>query len=111
MRFYNLLSFRLFILIFCILTILGIGFSLYYLSLESEQYEEVARQCAKRTSEIVAGSTKNAMLLNQKESAYKIMHEVAAQEGIEKISSIQRLMPRSGRKWKFPARPVLPVMM
>lgn len=85
MRLYNLLSFRLFILIFILLTILSIGFSLYYVTLESEQYEEIARQCAQRTSHVVAASTKNAMLLNNKESAYEIMRAISKQEGIDKI--------------------------
>jgi len=85
MRFYNLLSFRLFLLIVLFLTILTIGYSFYFVDLESAQYEEVARQCAQRTSEIIIRSTKNAMLLNQKDNAYEIMSSVVRQEGIEKI--------------------------
>jgi two-component system NtrC family sensor kinase len=85
MRFYDLLSFRLFLLIVLILTVLTIGYSLYYVSLESEQYEEIARQCAERTSHIISGSTKNAMLLNQKDKAFEIMKSIANQEGVEKI--------------------------
>ncbi len=85
MRFYNLLSFRLFLLIVFFLTILTIGYSFYFVELETAQYEEVARQCAQRTSEIIIRSTKNAMLLNQKDNAYDIMNSVAMQEGIEKI--------------------------
>jgi hypothetical protein len=73
MRFFHLLSFRLFILIVLILTVLTIGYSLYYVSLQSTQYEEIARQCAERTSRIIVGSTKNAMLLNKKDSAFEIM--------------------------------------
>jgi len=86
MRFYDLLSFRLFVVIVLILMALSIGFSLYFVSIESEQYEQVAQQCAQRTSEIVIGSTKNAMLLNQKENAYEIMRSIVTQEEIEKIS-------------------------
>ncbi len=85
-RLSNLLSFRLFIFIFFILIVLTVGFSLYYIQMESAQYEEVARQCANRTSALVAGSTRNAMLLNQKEKAFEIIHDLASQEGIEKIS-------------------------
>ncbi len=86
MRFYDLLSFRLFLVIVLTLMALSIGFSLYYISIESEQYEEIAQQCARRTSEIVIGSTKNAMLLNQKENAYEIMLSIVTQPEIEKIS-------------------------
>lgn len=86
MRLYNLLSFRLFLLIVIILTILTVGYSFYFVEIESSQYEEFARQCAQRTSEIVIRSTKNAMLLNQKDKAYQIMKAVVRQEGIEKIS-------------------------
>lgn len=86
MRFYDLLGFRLFIVIVLILMALSIGFSLYYISIESEQYEKIAQQCAQRTSEIVIGSTKNAMLLNQKENAYEIMLSIVTQQEIEKIS-------------------------
>ena len=85
MRLSNLLSFRLFILIFLVLTALSVGFSLYYIQLESAQYQEVARQCAQRTSALVAGSTRNAMLLNQKGKAFEIMRDLALQDGIEKI--------------------------
>jgi two-component system NtrC family sensor kinase len=85
MRFYDLLSFRLFLLIVLILTVLTIGYSLYYISLESEQYEEIASQCAERTSHIISASTKNAMLLNQKDKAFEIMKSIAKQEGVEKI--------------------------
>jgi two-component system NtrC family sensor kinase len=85
MRFYDLLSFRLFLLIVLILTILTIGYSLYYVSLQSQQYEEIARQCAERTSNIISGSTKNAMLLNKKDNAFEIMKSIADEEGIEKI--------------------------
>ena len=86
MRFFHLLSFRLFILIVLILTALTIGYSLYYISLQSTQYEEIALQCAERTSRVIVGSTKNAMLLNKKDSAFEIMKSIADQEGIEKIS-------------------------
>ena len=85
MRLTNLLSFRLFIFIFFILTVLTVGFSLYYIQMESAQYEEIARQCANRTSSLVAGSTRNAMLLNQKEKAFEIINDLVKQEGIEKI--------------------------
>jgi two-component system NtrC family sensor kinase len=54
-------------------------------SLETKQYEEIARQCAERTSHIISGSTKNAMLLNQKDKAFEIMKSIASQEGVEKI--------------------------
>ena len=86
MRFYKLLSFRLFTLIFLILTTFTILFSFYILKLETGQYEEVARQCAKRTSEIVSGSTRHSMLLNQKEHTYEIMKSIVGRQGIEKIS-------------------------
>jgi two-component system NtrC family sensor kinase len=85
MKFYDLLSFRLFMLIVLILTVLTIGYSLYYIALETEQYEEIARQCAERTSHIISGSTKNAMLLNQKDKAFEIMKSISNQEGVEKI--------------------------
>ena len=85
MRFYNLLSFRLFLLIVTILTIITLGYSYYFVTLETEQYEEFARQCAERTSNVITGSTKNAMLLNQKDKAFQIMKSIASQEEIEKI--------------------------
>lgn len=93
MRFFKLLSFRLFILIFLILTTFTILFSYYILQLETRQYEEVARQCAKRTSEIVFGSTRHSMLLNQNEYTYEIIKSIVSQQGIEKIS----LYEKSGR--------------
>ena len=92
MRIYDLLSFRLFILIFLILTVLTIGFSLYYIKIESQQYSEYAQQWAERTSRIVTGSTKSSMLQNHKERTYAIMRSIVEQQGIEKI----RLYNKSG---------------
>ena len=86
MKFYRLLSFKLFIYLFLILTSFSIIFSFYLIEFESEQFEEVARQCAQRTSDIVANSTKNAMLRNQKEDAYEIMDQIAMQNAISEIS-------------------------
>ena len=93
MHFYRLLSFKLFVLVFLVLIILTIGFSLYYIKIESEQYAEIARQYAYRTSEIVSGSTKNSMLLNAKESTYSIMQGIVQEEGIQKVT----LFDKSGR--------------
>jgi len=90
MRFYRLISFRLFILIFLILTTFTIFFSLHYVTIESEQYQEVARQCAKRTSEIVRGSTRHSMLYNHKEDTYDIIETIVEQEGIDEISIYDR---------------------
>jgi len=92
MRFYDLLSFRLFVLIFLILTVLTIGFSLYYMKIESQQYSEYAQQWAERTSRIVTGSTRTSMLQNHKEGTYEIMRSIVEQQGIEKI----RLYNKSG---------------
>ena len=86
MRFFNLLSFRLFMLIFFILSVLTLIFTYYYIKTEAEQYEEIARQCAQRTSEIIAYSTKNSMLLNQKVNTFNIIRSIVEQEAIEKIS-------------------------
>jgi two-component system NtrC family sensor kinase len=85
MRFHRLLSFKLFLIILLVLTILTVGFSLYYIQIETAQYEEVARQCAERTSEIIANSTQNAMLNNIKENAYEIIRNISKQETIEYI--------------------------
>ncbi len=93
MYFYRLLSFKIFVLVFVVLIILTVGFSLYYIKTESEQYAEIARQFAYRTSEIVAGSTRNSMLLNAKESTYSIMNGIVKQEGIQKVT----LFDKTGR--------------
>lgn len=86
MNFYKLLSFRLIVLIFLVLTTFTILLSLYLIKSQSEQFEEVARQCAQRTSDTVANSTRIAMLRNQKEDAYDIMDQIARQKAINKIS-------------------------
>ena len=39
MRFHRLLSFKLFLIILLVLTILTVGFSLYYIQIETAQYE------------------------------------------------------------------------
>jgi two-component system NtrC family sensor kinase len=93
MYFYRLLSFKIFVLVFIVLIVLTVGFSLYYIKTESEQYAEVARQCAYRTSEIVAGSTRNSMLLNAKESTYSIIRGIVKQESIQKVT----LFDKTGR--------------
>ena len=93
MHFYRLLSFKLFVLVFIVLIILTIGFSLYYIKTESAQYAEIARQYAFRTSEIVTGSTRYSMLLNAKESTYSIIQGIVQQEGIQKVT----LFDKTGR--------------
>jgi len=86
MKFYRLLSFRLLVLIFLVLTTFTILLSMYLIKNESEQFEEVARQCAQRTSDIIANSTRHSMLRNQTEDTYEIMDAIAKQEAISKIS-------------------------
>jgi two-component system NtrC family sensor kinase len=93
MYFYRLLSFKLFVLVFVVLIILTVGFSLYYIKTESEQYAEIARQCAYRTSEVVAGSMRNSMLLNATESTNSIMKGIVQKEGIQKVT----LFDKTGR--------------
>jgi len=85
MRFVRLISFKLFSLVFLILTTLTILFSLYYVTIETSQYEEFARQCAKRTSEIIRGSTRQSMLDDHKEATYNIIQTIVTQEGIKEI--------------------------
>jgi two-component system, NtrC family, sensor kinase len=86
MKFYRLLSFRLFILIFFVLTTFTIVISYYLIKFESDQFEEVARQCAQRTSEVIANSTRHSMLRNQNEDTYEIIDAIAKQKAITKIS-------------------------
>ncbi len=93
MRLYRLLSFKLFLLVFIILTILSVGFSLYYISMESQQYQVLLRQCAKRSAAIVSASTRNAMLANHKEDTYAIIDAIARQQAISKIY----LMDKTGK--------------
>lgn len=86
MKFYRLLSFRLFVLIFFILTTFTIVISYYLIKFESDQFEEVAKQCAQRTSEVIANSTRHSMLRNQNEDTYEIMDAIAKQKAINQIS-------------------------
>ena len=93
MRLYRLLSFKLFLLVFFVLTILSVGFSLYYIRIESQQYQVLLRQCAQRSAAIVAASTRNAMLANHKEDTYAIIDAIARQKAISKIY----LMDKTGK--------------
>ncbi len=93
MRLHRLLSFKLFILVFIILTILTVGFSLYYIRTESQQYQLLLRQCAQRSAAIVAASTRNAMLANHKEDTYAIIDAITNQEAVSRIY----LMDKTGK--------------
>ena len=85
MRVFRLLSFRLFVLIFFILTALTFLFSYYQLQSQSENYLKMVTEFGMRVSELVKGSTRHSMLLNHKEDTYHIIRTLAEQHGIEKI--------------------------
>ncbi len=85
MRFFRLLSFRLFVIIFVILAGLTVAFSYYYVSIESSQYEEFIRQCAKRTSEIIRSATRRSMLDNHKDYTFDIINTVSHLESVNEI--------------------------
>jgi len=90
MRIHRLLSFKIFLLVFIILMILSVSFSLYYIRMESQQYQVLLRQFAKRSAAIVGASTRNAMLANHKEDTYAIIDAIARQEAISKIYLIDK---------------------
>ncbi len=85
MRLIRLLSFRIFILVFIILSALSIFVSYLQLSSQLENYEQMVTDCGMRTSELIRASTRHSMLLNQNEATYNIIRTIARQEAIEKI--------------------------
>jgi len=90
MHLQRLLSFKIFLLVFIILTILSVSFSLYYIRMESQQYQVLLRQFAMRSAAIVSASTRNAMLANHKEDTYAIIDAIGRQEAISKIYLIDK---------------------
>lgn len=85
MRIFRLLSFRLFVLIFVILTALSFLVSYFQLESQAENYEQMITEWGMLASELVRGSTRHSMLLNQKEDTYHIIRTIAEQQGIEKV--------------------------
>ena len=88
MRFGRLLSLKLFVIIFFIMSALSIVLSLYHLSFETKHYEEIARTCAGRVSTIVTGSMRMAMMYNDRESINDIIKSIVVREGIDKICMV-----------------------
>jgi len=85
MRIFRLLSFRLFVLICIILATLSFFVSYFQLKSQSENYERMVTEWGMRSSELIRGSTRHSMLLNQKEMTYHIIRTIAQQPGIEKV--------------------------
>ncbi len=85
MRFYKLLSFKLFVLIAILL--FSISFIVSYFQLQSQlrHNERMVAECAERTSKVIVGSTRHSMLENQKEHTDDIMTTISNLKGIESI--------------------------
>ncbi len=85
MRIFRLLSFRLFAFIAALLAIL-VGLASYFqLNFQSQNYLQMVTEYGRRTSELIQGSTKHSMLLNNKEETHYIIRSLAEQSHIETI--------------------------
>lgn len=60
-------------------------FTFLYLDIQARHLDETILQNATQLSETIRKSIQYDMLLNRKESAYRIMETIAEQEGIEKV--------------------------
>jgi len=85
MRLFRSLSFKLFLLVVVILTILSFIVSYFQLQSQSEDNLRKITESGKRTSQIIRASTRYSMLLNEKESTHNIIRTIAAQKGINNV--------------------------
>ena len=85
MKIINLLSFKLFFLIVILLAGASLIIASLQMNKQSENYEIILTQCAKRTSAIIRSSTRHSMLLNQQEHTFDIIKTIQKQKGIYKI--------------------------
>ena len=85
MRVFNLLSFRLFVLIAVILLLLSFLVSVFQIQSTSKNYERMLTECSNRASNLILASTRNSMLANKKEEAYEIIANLVMEEAIERI--------------------------
>lgn len=85
MRIFKLLSFKLFVLVFIILTLLSFFISYYLLQSESERYTQMITEFGLRVSEIIRSSTRHSMLYDRKEDTYNIIRTIAKETVIEKV--------------------------
>ncbi len=85
MRVFNLLSFRLFILIAVILLLLSFLVSYFQIQFTSENYERMITECASRASNLILASTRNSMLADHKEETYETIANLVKDETIERI--------------------------
>ncbi len=85
MKVHKLLSFKLFVIICVVLTLTFIIKIYVFFNAQLKNYEQIMTQCAKNTSLIIRSSTRQSMLLNQKDEAYKIIQLIEKEPNIEKI--------------------------
>ena len=85
MRIFQLLSFKIFILIFVILALLSSVISYLQIQSQAQHYNNMLTLCAMRTSNIIRASTRYAMLLNRREDAQNIVNTIGLQYGIKRI--------------------------
>lgn len=85
MKILKLLSFKLFFLILIVLAILSSIVSYFQLKSQTEDHTKIISEMGMQVSEIIRGSTRHSMLLNQKEDTYQIIRTIAQQGSIEKI--------------------------
>lgn len=90
MRISKLLSLKLFLIIFVIMSLLSIGFSMYHISIEAGYYEIIARQGASRVSTIVTGALRETMLENNKKRITTTINSIVEKEGVKKISLLNK---------------------
>lgn len=85
MRIFHLISFRLFVLITIILSILTFWVSYFQLQSQEVNYEKMIMEFGNRVSSLVLSSTKLTMLENNKEDTHYLINTIADLDGIEKI--------------------------
>lgn len=85
MRIFQLLSFKIFVLIFIILALLTFGISYFQTKSQAEHYDHLLTLCAMRTSNIIRASTRHAMMLDRSADTFEIIQSIGKQYGIIRI--------------------------
>jgi two-component system NtrC family sensor kinase len=90
MRFFHLLSFRLFLGIAVIVLVGTTLFTMLLVDWQSSKYITSAKQSATNISDLISRSTRYSMLLNRREDIYEIIKTIGNEPRIEGIRIINK---------------------
>jgi len=85
MRITKFLAFRLFVIVLLVMLVSTAVFTTMMLNWHSEQYLNITKNWALRTSDLIKRSTRYSMMENRREDIYQTISTIGSERGIEAI--------------------------